>query len=642
MADSEEKKGIKEIKKEDYNASQIKILAGLEAVRKRPGMYIGSTDIHGLNHLVYEIVDNSIDEAMMKFCTSVEIFIHKDNAVTVIDNGRGIPVDMHSELKIPAAEVVVTKLHAGGKFDKRAYKVSGGLHGVGLSVVNALSNWLELEIKRDGKIWKLRCEKGNLVQHLTPIGDTEETGTIVRFSPDNTIFETTDFDYERLSSRMREIAFLNPGVKIAISDERSGDKNEFFYEHGMKDFLSYLSKGKKVINDPIIFSKSVDTVEVTIGIQFTTSYNTYIRSFVNNIKTIEGGTHITGFKAGLTRTVNYYVSKNSSKFKGDIRLSYNDISEGMIAVIVLKVMEPQFEGQTKTKLGNSEIKGIVESITNEQLALYLEEHPQPSVEIIGKSITAARAREAAKKARELVRRKDFLESTSLPGKLADCSSKDVKISELFIVEGESAGGSAKQGRNRKFQAILPLRGKILNVEKSRINKIFANEELTNIMTVLGTGINKDFDVSKLRYNKIIFMSDADVDGAHIRTLLLTFFFRYMKGLIENGNVYIAQPPLYKITKRKNLIYLYTDEQLKKTIEEWGNDVNVQRYKGLGEMNPSQLWETTMNPETRNLIKVDIKDAIEADRIFSILMGKDVKSRKEFIQTHAKEVVNLDI
>ncbi len=625
-----------------YSANEIRILTGLEAVRKRPGMYIGSTDIRGLNHLIYEIVDNSIDEMTMGFCDSIEVIIHKDNSVTISDNGRGIPVDIHPKLKVSAAEIVVTKLHAGGKFDKKVYKISGGLHGVGLSVVNALSKWLKLEIKRDGKIWELRCERGKIVEHIHEIGKTDETGTTVSFMPDDTIFETVSFDKSTIESRLRELAFLNKGAKIEFKDERTGSRELFFYENGLKDFLEYFNEGKTPINEPILLSKKVDDVELEIGIQFSTSYTRNVISFVNNIKTIEGGTHITGFKSAITRTVNNYIAKNQKKFKVNIKLTYDDISEGMTAIIVLKVAEPQFEGQTKTRLGNSNVKGIVESIVNERLAIYLEEHPKEAAEIISKSLNSAKAREAAKRARELIRRKSALESTSLPGKLSDCSSKDMTKSEIFIVEGESAGGSAKQGRSREFQAILPLRGKILNVEKARINKIFSNEELTNMITALGTNIKENFDSSKLRYNKVIIMTDADVDGAHIRTLLLTFFFRYLKPLIEEGHVYIAQPPLYKVSKNKNVVYLYTDDELDKIKKEWGDDVNIQRYKGLGEMNPSQLWETTMNPETRSLVRVTINDAIKADHIFNILMGQDVKSRREFIEQHAKEVVNLDI
>lgn len=633
----------------EYNAEQIQVLDGLEHVRKRPGMYIGSVSARGLHHLVYEIVDNCVDEALAGYCTHINVVLEPGNIVCVEDNGRGIPVDIHQKTKISAAETVYTQLNAGGKFGgDSGYKVSGGLHGVGASVVNALSNWCEVTIQRDGGLFEMKFEKGKTVKSLTRIGDSKKTGTKVRFLADDTIFETLNYEYQILENRFREMAFLTKGLFISIEDKReeTPKKAEFCFEGGLKSFVEYLNKNKEIINKaPIYIEKEQGEVPVEIAVQYTTAYNENIYTFVNNINTIEGGTHLEGFKRALTKVFNDYArAKNILKEK-DSNLQGEDIREGITAVISVKVKEPQFEGQTKMKLGNSEIAGVVQSMVNEALATFLEENPSIAKAILEKCVSASRAREAARKARELVRRKSALETSTLPGKLADCSSKVAEECEVYIVEGDSAGGSAKQGRDRKFQAILPLWGKMLNVEKARADKIYGNDKLNPVIVAVGAGIGAEFDITKIRYGKVIIMADADVDGAHIRTLLLTFFFRYMRPLIENGNVYLAQPPLYKLSKKglKEDIYCYSDEERDEKLEEIGREgVNIQRYKGLGEMDPEQLWETTMNPETRTLVKVTMEDAIKADEIFTILMGDEIAPRREFIETNAKYVKNLDI
>lgn len=631
---------------QNYGASEIQVLEGLEAVRKRPGMYIGTTSSRGLHHLVYEIVDNAIDEALAGYCDHIEVSILKDNIIQVTDNGRGIPTGMHPKMNKPAVEVVFTVLHAGGKFGGGGYKVSGGLHGVGASVVNALSEYLEVEVRRDGKLHKQRYERGLVIAPMEVVGNTRETGTTVIFKPDHEIFETLEFEYDILAQRLRELGFLNKGIKITLTDERGDEIREevFHYEGGIKEFVEYVNRKKDVIHpDPIYIEGLRDDVMVEIAIQYNTGYNENILSFANNIDTTEGGTHVVGFKTALTRSVNDYARKYNILKDSEKNLSGEDTREGITAIISVKVTNPQFEGQTKTKLGNSEVRGIVESICGDKVSSFLEEHPHVSKIIIEKSLMASRAREAARKARELTRRKNVLDSMSLPGKLADCSEKDPSLCEVYIVEGDSAGGSAKQGRSRAFQAILPLRGKIMNVEKQRIDKILASDEIKNMITAFGAGIDQEFDVSKIRYNKIIIMTDADVDGAHIRTLLLTFFFRYMRPLIEEGHVYIAQPPLYKISKGKNHWYTYTDRELEAKLDEVGREsVEIQRYKGLGEMNAEQLWDTTMNPDTRTLLRATIDDAIVADDIFTVLMGDKVEPRREFIQENAKKVHNLDI
>ena len=629
----------------DYGANQIQILEGLEAVRKRPGMYIGSTSSRGLHHLVYEVVDNSIDEALAGYCTHVEVTIHKDNSITVTDNGRGIPVDMHESGK-PAVEVVLTVLHAGGKFGGSGYKVSGGLHGVGVSVVNALSSYMDVRVKRDGKIYAISFEKGVTKEPLHVIGETTETGTYVHFLPDSEIFDETVYDYDTLRHRLRELSFLNRGITITLSDERGEElrKEVFYFEGGISSFVEHLNRNKEVINpEPVYFNGTKDTTVVEIALQYNTSYSENIYSFVNNINTEEGGTHLAGFKSALTRAANDFARRQGIIKNNDDNLQGEDIREGLTCVISIKLREPQFEGQTKTKLGNSEVRGIVDSIVTEGLSEYFEENPVISKRIIEKSIMASRAREAARKARELTRRKNALEVSSLPGKLADCSVKDPEQAEIYLVEGDSAGGSAKQGRDRRFQAILPLRGKILNVEKARLDKVLNNEEIRTMITAFGSGIGEEFDITKRRYGKIIIMTDADVDGAHIRTLLLTFFYRYMKPLIENGHVYIAQPPLYQIRKGKSHWYTYSDEELAQKLDEIGRDgITVQRYKGLGEMNPEQLWETTMDPEKRTVLQVNLREAEEADAIFTVLMGDKVEPRRRFIEEHASLVRNLDI
>ena len=627
----------------EYGAEQIQVLEGLEAVRKRPGMYIGSTSERGLHHLVYEVVDNSIDEALAGYCTDINVVIHQDNSITVTDNGRGIPVDLHETGK-PAVEVVLTVLHAGGKFGGDGYKVSGGLHGVGVSVVNALSEYMEVEVKRDGKIHAISFKRGVTVSPMKVIGETEETGTKVHFLPDKEIFSVTEYSYDTLKHRLRELSFLNKEITIHLMDERSGKNESFHFDGGIRSFVQHLNKKKEVLNpEPIYFNGTKDDIVVEISLQYNDSYQENIYSFVNNINTEEGGTHLAGFKIALTRAANDYAKKNNIIKGNQSNLSGEDIREGITSVISLKIREPQFEGQTKTKLGNSEVRGIVDSIVSEGLNEYFEEHPDITKKILDKAVMAARAREAARKARELTRRKNALEVSSLPGKLADCSVKDPAHCEIFIVEGDSAGGSAKQGRDRRFQAILPIRGKILNVEKARLDRIYANVEIRTMITAFGSGISDEFDLSKLRYNKIVIMTDADVDGAHIRTLLLTFFYRYMKPLIEHGHVYIAQPPLYQIRKGKKSWYTYSDDELTAKLDEVGRDnAVIQRYKGLGEMNPEQLWETTMDPEGRTMLRVDMEDAEAADELFTVLMGDKVEPRRQFIEDNAKLVRNLDI
>ena len=630
-----------------YGAEQIQVLEGLEAVRKRPGMYIGSTSVRGLHHMVYEIVDNGVDEALAGYCTEINVVIEKGNVISVTDNGRGIPVEIHPKTKISTAETVYTILHAGGKFGgDSGYKVSGGLHGVGASVVNALSKWTEVTIKRDGGIYQLYFEKGKTIKKLTKIGETKETGTKVRFLADDTIFESLNYDYEVLENRLREMAFLTKGLKITIEDQREENprKGEFCYNGGLISFVEFLNKNKEPLFKPPIYIEKGGEVPVEIAIQYTTSYSENIHTFVNNINTVEGGTHLEGFKRALTKVFNDYARSHNILKEKDNNLQGEDIREGITAVVSVKVKEPQFEGQTKTKLGNSEVTGVVQSMVNEALATFLEENPSVAKAVLEKCVSASRAREAARKARELVRKKNSLETSTLPGKLADCSSKNPDECEVYIVEGDSAGGSAKQGRDRKFQAILPLWGKMLNVEKARADKIYGNDKLNPVILAVGAGIGNDFDITKIRYGKVIIMADADVDGAHIRTLLLTFFFRYMRPLIENGNVYLAQPPLYKLSKKgKQDVYCYTDEEMTKHLNEMGRDgVNIQRYKGLGEMNPEQLWETTMNPEKRILIKVKLEDAMKADETFTILMGDDITPRRKFIEENAKYVKNLDI
>ena len=629
----------------DYGANQIQILEGLEAVRKRPGMYIGSTSARGLHHLVYEVVDNSIDEALAGYCTHIEVTIHKDNSITVTDNGRGIPVDMHESGK-PAVEVVLTVLHAGGKFGGSGYKVSGGLHGVGVSVVNALSTNMEVKVKRDGKIHEITFEKGVTKEPLKVVGQTDETGTLVHFVPDAEIFDETVYDYDTLRHRLRELSFLNRGITIILTDERPEEVRQetFYFEGGISSFVEHLNRNKEVINpEPVYFNGTKDTTVVEIALQYNTSYSENIYSFVNNINTEEGGTHLAGFKSALTRAANDFARRQGIIKNNEDNLVGEDIREGLTCVISIKLREPQFEGQTKTKLGNSEVRGIVDSIVSEGLSEYFEENPVISKKIIEKSIMASRAREAARKARELTRRKNALEVSSLPGKLADCSVKDPEQAEIYLVEGDSAGGSAKQGRDRRFQAILPLRGKILNVEKARLDKILNNEEIRTMITAFGNGIGSEFDITKRRYGKIIIMTDADVDGAHIRTLLLTFFYRYMRPLIENGHVYIAQPPLYQIRKGRSHWYTYSDEELAQKLDEIGREgITVQRYKGLGEMNPEQLWETTMDPEKRTVLQVHLREAEEADSIFTILMGDKVEPRRQFIEANAGKVRNLDL
>ncbi|MCF0147853.1 MAG: DNA topoisomerase (ATP-hydrolyzing) subunit B [Clostridium sp.] len=632
--------------KQSYDESQIQVLEGLEAVRKRPGMYIGSTSSRGLHHLVYEIVDNSIDEALAGFCDEISVAINEDNSITVIDNGRGMPTGIHPKMGKSAVEVIMTVLHAGGKFGGGGYKVSGGLHGVGASVVNALSEWCEVTVSREGEVWQQRYSRGNAISDLAVIGSTEDHGTKVSFKPDTEIFEETEYDFEILANRLRELAFLNKGIRIVLTDKREDDKQEIYhYEGGIKEFVAYLNRNKEVLHqDPIYVEGEKDGIIAEISLQYNDGYNENLYSFANNIDTIEGGTHLSGFKTALTRVINDYGKRFNHLKENDKNLSGDDIREGLTAVVSVKISEPQFEGQTKTKLGNSEVRSVVDSIVGEGVSIFLEENPNVGKIIIEKALMASRARDAARKARELTR-KSVLERSTLPGKLADCSSKDPLECEIYIVEGDSAGGSAKQGRNRRFQAILPLRGKILNVEKQRLDRILTADTIKSMITAFGAGIGDDFDESKLRYNRIIIMTDADVDGAHIRTLLLTFFFRYMRGLIDGGHVYIAQPPLYQIKKNKKEYYAYSDQELESILGEIGgkdNTTNIQRYKGLGEMNATQLWDTTMDPEKRILLKATIEDAIAADEIFTILMGDKVEPRREFIQKNAKKVSNLDV
>ena len=633
--------------KQSYDESQIQVLEGLEAVRKRPGMYIGTTSSRGLHHLVYEIVDNSIDEALAGFCSHIEVTINEDNSITVVDNGRGMPVGIHPKMGRSTIEVIMTVLHAGGKFGGGGYKVSGGLHGVGASVVNALSEACEVTVTREGKVWQQKYSRGNILGDVTQIGESDGHGTKTWFKPDHEIFETTVFEFEILQSRLRELAFLNKGIRITLADKREGQENveTYYYEGDIKEFVNYLNRNKDVLHpEPIYVEGEKDGIIAEVSLQYNDGYTENLYSFDKNIDTIEGGTHLVGFKTAITRVINDYAKKFGHIKESDKNLSGDDVREGLTAVVSVKISEPQFEGQTKTKLGNSEVRGVVDSIVTEGVGTFLEENPAVGKIIIDKALMAARARDAARKARELTR-KSVLERSTLPGKLADCSSKDPMECEIYIVEGDSAGGSAKQGRNRKFQAILPLRGKILNVEKQRLDRILNADSIRSMVTAFGAGIGKDFDVSKLRYNRIIIMTDADVDGAHIRTLLLTFFYRYMRPLIDEGHVFIAQPPLYKISKGKKEVYAYSDEELESALNEMGgkdSSVDIQRYKGLGEMNANQLWDTTMNPEERILLKATVEDAIAADEIFTILMGDKVEPRREFIQKNAKKVSNLDI
>lgn len=637
----------KAVQEQSYDENQIQVLEGLEAVRKRPGMYIGSTSAKGLHHLVWEIVDNSIDEALAGYCSEINVIIEKDNSITVVDNGRGIPVGIHEKMGRPAVEVIMTVLHAGGKFGGGGYKVSGGLHGVGASVVNALSTELEVFVHRDGKKHYQKFERGVPSADLEVIGETDHTGTTIHFKPDSEIFtETLEYDYETLANRIRELAFLNRGLTITIEDKREENKkNQYMYEGGIKSYVEHLNRTKEVLHEePIYIEGEREGITVEVSIQYNDGYTSNIYSFANNINTYEGGTHESGFKTALTRVINDYARKSGLFKDNDANLSGEDVREGLTAIVSVKHPDPQFEGQTKTKLGNSEVRTATDTIFAEALEKFLLENPSVAKKIVEKGLMAARARLAAKKARELTRRKSALEVSSLPGKLADCSSKDASISELYIVEGDSAGGSAKQGRDRHFQAILPLRGKILNVEKARLDRILSNNEVRAMITAAGTGIGEDFDIAKARYHKIVIMTDADVDGAHIRTLLLTFFYRYMRQILEAGYIYIAQPPLYKIQQGKKIEYAYNERQLEEVMSTMSSQPkpNVQRYKGLGEMNPGQLWETTMNPETRTLLQVSLEDAIEADETFEILMGDKVEPRRNFIEENAQYVKNLDI
>lgn len=645
MTDLNNQEIIKKI--ETYDESNIQVLEGLEAVRKRPGMYIGSTSARGLHHLVYEIVDNSIDEAMGGFCTHIEVTIHPDNSITVVDDGRGMPIGINKKMNKSSVEVIMTVLHAGGKFGGGGYKVSGGLHGVGASVVNALSEKCVVDVRRNSKLYRQEFSYGKSLGDLEEVGVAEGTGTTTTFKPDSSIFEETEYDYETLSDRLRELAFLNKGLRISLTDERDEEQKmeTFLYEGGIKSFVEYLNRNKGVLHkDPIYVDAQKGEYIVEIAMQYNDSYNENLFSYANNIDTMEGGTHLDGFKRALTRVINDYGRKFGHLKDADKNLSGDDIREGLTAVISVKLTDPQFEGQTKTKLGNSEVRGIVDSILGEHLTITLEENPGIGKIVIEKALMAARAREAARKARELTR-KSVLERSTLPGKLADCASKDPLESEIYIVEGDSAGGSAKQGRNRQFQAILPLRGKIMNVEKARLDKMLGSETIRSMITAFGAGIGNDFDRERLRYSRIIIMTDADVDGAHIRTLLLTFFYRYMRDLVEHGHVYIAQPPLYKVSKGKNSEYAYSDREMEDVLERFGgkdSSISIQRYKGLGEMNAEQLWDTTMNPDNRILLRADIEDARAADEIFTILMGDKVEPRREFIEKNSKLVVNLDV
>ncbi|BCV23764.1 DNA topoisomerase (ATP-hydrolyzing) subunit B [Gelria sp. Kuro-4] len=628
-----------------YDASQIQVLEGLEPVRLRPGMYIGSTGPRGLHHLVYEVVDNSIDEALAGYCTAIEVTLHPEHMVEVKDNGRGIPVEIHPQVGKPAVEVVMTMLHAGGKFGGEGYKVSGGLHGVGVSVVNALSEWLEVEVRRGGHVYRQTYRRGEPTSDLAVVGDSDETGTTVRFIPDREIFPDRTFSFDTLAQRLRELAFLTRGLKISLKDEVSGQENVYQFEGGIEEFVRHLNKNKDVLHEPpIYFERRREDASVEVALQYNDGYVENIFTYANNIHTQEGGAHEAGFKTALTRVIGDYIRKNNLLKNGDPALTGEDVREGLVAVVSVKLVNPQFEGQTKTKLGNPEMRSFVDAVVSEGLGTFLDENPAVARRIIDKVLAASRAREAARRARELTRRKSALEVTSLPGKLADCTERDPAVAELFLVEGDSAGGSAKQGRDRRFQAILPLRGKILNVEKARLDKILASEEIRAMITALGTGIDEDFDLSKARYHKVIIMTDADVDGAHIRTLLLTFFYRYMPQLVESGYVYIAQPPLYRVVKGQEEHYTYSDRELDELLKKIGRggNIDVQRYKGLGEMNPQQLWETTMNPKSRTVLQVSVADALEADNIFTILMGDKVQPRREFIQANARLVRNLDI
>ncbi len=635
----EEKKPLEN--RENYTAQDIRVLKGLEGVRMRPAMYIGDVGKRGLHHLIYEIVDNSVDEALAGYCSEIRIILNEDGSVTIEDNGRGIPVDIHPEKGVPAVQVVFTILHAGGKFGSKAYQISGGLHGVGASVVNALSEWLVVEVMRDGKIYRQKYQRGEVITPLEVVGETDRTGTRVTFKPDPEIFKVTEFDYEVLRDRIREISLLIGNVRFIIEDRKNNQKDEFYYEGGLVEFVNFLDEAKQRIAGPFYMKTKRDNVEIEIALSYNAGYVETILSFVNTINTHEGGTHLVGFKSGLTRAINdiakrYNLVKENFSFHGD------DVREGLTAVIHVKLPQPQFEGQTKTKLGNGYVKGLVESAFYEYFMRWLEENPKEAEKIVEKAKTAAKSREAAKRARELIRRKSFIESDSLPGKLSDCTSQNPEESELFIVEGESAGGSAKQGRDRYFQAILPLKGKILNVEKAALHKALANEEIKVLLSAIDAGLKDECDPGKARYHKIIIMTDADVDGAHIRTLLLTFFYRFMKPLVEAGYIYIAQPPLYRVQKGKKVYYVYSDKELEEKLKELGEGVHIQRYKGLGEMNPEQLWDTTMNPENRVLKRVTVEDAAEADRLFSILMGDKVEPRREFIERNAKKVSNLDV
>jgi DNA gyrase subunit B len=620
---------------EDYNSEAIQVLGTRDAIRKRPGMYIGSTDARGLHHIAYEIIDNSVDEALAGFCDRIEVTINRDNSMTVEDNGRGIPVDIHPKYGKPALEIVLTTLHAGGKFEGKVYRVSGGLHGVGMSVVNSLSSWLEAEIKRDGKVYFQRYEGGKPTSEIKVIGQTESTGTKMTFLPDKAIFGEETFDYEIISERLREVAFLNKGLKIELEDLRSGKREEFHYPQGIVEFVDYINRNKEGIGKTFYFEGERNEVYLELAMQYNGGYSENVYAFVNSINTIEGGTHISGFRSAITRVMNDFARSRGYIKENDEPVSGEDCREGLTAILNLKLKNPQFEGQTKTRLGNSEVRGTVDSLVSERLASFLLENPDAADLMMKKILSAVRARLAAKRARDLARKKEGSESFALSGKLAPCSSKDVELTEVFIVEGDSAGGSAKQARNREFQAILPLRGKILNVEKARIDKVLSSDEIKAMISTIGTGIGDEFDISRLRYGKIVIMTDADVDGAHIRTLLLTFFFRYMKELVERGHVYIAQPPLYRIRVGGKDRYVYSEKDLEGAKE-------IQRFKGLGEMNPEQLWETTMNPETRKLLRVTIQDAIEADRLFTILMGEDVEERRRFIKEHSREAINIDI
>ena len=628
-----------------YTASDIQVLTGLEPVRKRPGMYIGSTGPKGLHHLVYEVVDNSIDEALAGICDTIRVTIFNDNSIKVIDNGSGIPVEKHPQTGKSTVETVLTILHAGGKFDNNAYKVSGGLHGVGVSVVNALSEWLVVNVRRDGKEYQQKFELGIAITELEVVGESDETGTTIHFKPDASIFEITEYSFETLEYRFREMAFLNKAIKIILTDERDNKTKEFYYEGGIKSFVEYINKNKTPIqNNTMYFEAEKDGTTVELALQYTDGYSENIFTFANNINTGEGGTHLSGLRTALTRVINDYGRKYGYIKEKEDNLSGDDVREGLTGVLSVKLMDPQFEGQTKSKLGNSETRGIVESLTYENINFYLEENPKEGKIILEKAVSSQRAREAARKARDLTRRKSVLDNTTLPGKLADCQDSDIATTEIYIVEGDSAGGSAKQGRDKKFQAILPLKGKIMNVEKARLDKILGFEEIRALITAFGTGIGEDFNLEKLRYGKIIIMTDADVDGAHIRTLLLTFFYRYMRDLIDNGHIYIAQPPLFKVSRGKTEYYAYDDVELNEAIDKIGRDTRymIQRYKGLGEMNPDQLWDTTMDPETRTLLQVSVDDALVADEIFTTLMGDKVQPRKEFIEENAKYVSNLDI